>query len=1589
MRNKVVMKIFKYVILFTLTLIISSPAYTLTAEDYKGASENYSKVDPYKSNGENINPLNGQLSYESVDMIIPGSNGMDILISRSFSQNERVWGYNGQIGSMSNWRLEVPRIIIPTVPYGITRGWDLPPDKAEYDKLIDKTATTRTGICNDPYPGDGRASTRNSGGIKIAKKYWSGMTLKIPGQAAQQLFKNTDMRRYPSKKWVTTNDWVASCTNDGNGFIVESPTGISYTIDIVQALYSYVGLKDKFNHTGNTTLFASEVRNIHGTVINYDYETFGKFFMPKNDIGQNASHIRVPYIEQRLTKIRRNDDTNILIDYYTTLEKIPGTCMPDGTCHDIVVTPASFNERIKSVEVQGGDRVMYGYYANPGDNRYYLNKVLKGNKTWKYKYGEGTPKDKKSYRDEGTEWPVYNGPRLLTEVTLPGGGSIEYTYKVFKKMRNDPYNENMKLQKKVINDGTTNIDTWIFNYEDDRYTSNDGSYNSKDVIKTTIVRGLDKTVQLFSDDKSFDHGRLLQETTKSFDTSKTFSVTKEVEYTYGLVANIGDFTFLDFPEEVSDSLTSKVKLTKQVITQDGNDYITKYISHDLYGKPTKVQETFNERSKFTKLSYHNETENSWLLGLPTTIQVSDTDSNYLTVSETIYHNDSTSEGAYAGLGLPYEQREFGRWVKRFTEYDSKGNLAREEYNIAKTTGEGNQFTSYSRYKRGIARTVSVPARNAAGEISKSLTVDNNGRVTKEIDFNGVTTKFSYAYGGSLQGINYAEDSITGNDWYDTLYTWDFTTATSPKRIIEYCNLNKNSNRCDNTSVHSITETYDGLMRLKTLEETDGDKTRSKNYKYDKNGKQIFESYWSSSNGISTTYDGLSRVLKVAKSGLGEANYAYLQGNKIQLTDAENNTTTTTYQAFGSPSYERAIEIKSPESVTTTIEIDVFGLTHSIAQEGLTKAGAFKTITENRYYDEHKQLCLTTRPDVRNTLYKHNALGKLVWSKAGVTNTKCSATQPVLSTSFSYDNLGELQTIDYPDNSGDVTYERDNNGNVKTLTAGNVIHRYEYNNQNLLEEEQLYIGTQLPLTLKYTYNDLQQNSHLSYPDGTVVNFKPNSFGEPTEAQTYKGTTVALSFAKSATYYANGLLNSFTYGNGVKHETTIHSDSLLPKQLKDTGPSGSNLPSTVMSLTYDYDNNANVTSINDGQNSAYSLTDLQYDGLDRLTSTTGGSGIGSSSLRYDGFGNITYYQSKGKTLDYTYDYAKNRLSKVTGVSGRYGSIRYDDRGNIEYNGAYSLDFNAANQLTTAKGNSYLYDGHNRRVKQTDGNGTSYSMYSQDGMLLYREKGNIITGNGTNYIYLGKKLIAKYGNVTPQSVDESRQHSRPFGETIEAPKDDVGYTGHKFDTDLGLSYMQARYYDPVIGRFYSNDPVDFSGHQASGNAVHGFNRYAYANNNPHKFIDPSGEEPIGINVGGGFTFFGKGSASSMILFDSDTLELAYVANNELGGGAGKGVGLFWNAVWTSDDVTIDDFGGYGLALSGSGSIVNGSIGLPASHHGVDAARDIFNGKREPTEGIIREFGLSLGVGAEAGITGTYGEVYKTDVLADIVTGVRAWFE
>jgi RHS repeat-associated protein len=414
---------------------------------------------------------------------------------------------------------------------------------------------------------------------------------------------------------------------------------------------------------------------------------------------------------------------------------------------------------------------------------------------------------------------------------------------------------------------------------------------------------------------------------------------------------------------------------------------------------------------------------------------------------------------------------------------------------------------------------------------------------------------------------------------------------------------------------------------------------------------------------------------------------------------------------------------------------------------------------------------------------------------------------------------------------------------------------------------------------YGYNDLMHRSWMAYPDVSdiTINYKPNGFGEPTEARVYNGNTVELDFANNAEYHPNGMIQSFTYGNGVTHSMTLDPTSQLPDQLLDTRTSGD-----IVNLTYGFDNNSNVTSISDGVDGRYSLNTLVYDGLDRLTNTYGGSGIGKSTIDYDGFGNITSYSSKIRSLDYTYNYTINRLTRVSGVSGKYSSIGYDNKGNITNNGKYDLTFNEANQVSTANGFTYQYDGFNRRVYQSD-NGGSFSVYTQDGTLIYREKGNTISGDGVSYIYLGKKLIAKYGDVEPAtSVDASRQYYRPYGETIGEPKDDVGYTGHKFDKALGLSYMQARYYDPVIGRFYSNDPVGYT----SANPVMSFNRYMYVNNNPYKYTDPNGEF-LDIVLDVGFILYDLGDMAVNGVNDTNSASLAAnVAGALIPGATGLGL-------------------------------------------------------------------------------------------------------
>lgn len=226
------------------------------------------------------------------------------------------------------------------------------------------------------------------------------------------------------------------------------------------------------------------------------------------------------------------------------------------------------------------------------------------------------------------------------------------------------------------------------------------------------------------------------------------------------------------------------------------------------------------------------------------------------------------------------------------------------------------------------------------------------------------------------------------------------------------------------------------------------------------------------------------------------------------------------------------------------------------------------------------------------------------------------------------------------------------------------------------------------------------------------------------------------------------------------------------------------------------------------------------------------------------------------NYVYD-ASNRLTAIQNAGGStLHTLSYDVQGNVtaKDTASYTFDYGNRLRLGTGPGGSegYRYNGHGRRALAWVPAGATLSFYAFNGQLLYQH--STPKARALDHIYLAGSLVAireapfaggsevKYQHTdalgSPVAISNAagtvteRTNYDPYGGAINKTVDGVGYTGHVMDPATGLTYMQQRYYDPVVGRFLSVDPVTAS--KADGG---NFNRYWYANNSPYMFTDPDG--------------------------------------------------------------------------------------------------------------------------------------------------------
>lgn len=533
-----------------------------------------------------------------------------------------------------------------------------------------------------------------------------------------------------------------------------------------------------------------------------------------------------------------------------------------------------------------------------------------------------------------------------------------------------------------------------------------------------------------------------------------------------------------------------------------------------------------------------------------------------------------------------------------------------------------------------------------------------------------------------------------------------------------------------------------------------------------------------------------------------------------------------------------------------------------------------SVARSYVYDAQQRLCKTIEPETGATVVDYDAAGNVAWTAAGLSlpdPASCNRTEAAASGRAvvrSYDALGRLKTMAFPDGRGNQAWNYHPDGLAREVATDNdgngqgvVVNRYQYNKRRLLSSESVTLRDG---TVWNSANGYDANANrISYvvPDGVQVNYTVNALGQQTGV-----SSTGRTYASNVRYYPNGAIRQFTYGNGIVH-TLQQNARQLPSRSTDAG---------TIDLETGYDHNGNTAQVLDRQRESQGQYQynrwMSYDGLDRLTAA--GSCIFGGDcwhrFTYDAIDNLRSWSLAGvKNHHYVYD-AKNHLTNIRdGSSGpSVIGLGYDDQGNLGNKNGQEFRFDYGNRLRRVVGKeAYAYDAHGRRLGQFDRPDTTFvnSFYNLDGQLLFRYEGHANEATNDNYpeinrphVYLGGSLLATVDwNRATQTAQTKYYHTdalgspvavtneagqvvertdwEPYGAAIGKPAyDGVGYTGHVMDGRSGLTYMQQRYYDASVGRFLSSDPV-----AASAIGVGNFNRYWYAEGNPYRFRDPDGRD------------------------------------------------------------------------------------------------------------------------------------------------------
>ncbi|MBD8900601.1 RHS repeat domain-containing protein, partial [Rhodanobacter sp. DHG33] len=742
-------------------LVLSSwcHAQSVSPEDeYKQLIQVNQNIQPLGAHpfGENISLFDGTLSFDVIDISLPG-NGPTIQLGRELTPATGSFIAANANLAFGDWDLDIPRIETITADQSNVTNWQT------------GGGTQRcTYFSAPPQVGP----LQPNGTPWSPSQWWYGYHLMLPGQGSQALLVRgsentltpTNGTSYPI---VTKQNWMVGCgvtaDDGGEGFQAIGPDGTSYTFshlvyhtmatqheplgtaptgDAITAIQTSSATIHPMAATTNmldrrdALMYVTQIKDRFGNTLTYHYDSSTGYLT--SITANDGREVDVAYVSgtaevQSITAKAANVASRTWNYSYSTtsvgaLPTLTGVTLPDGSAWSYQL--GAFDT--VTLTTAGGDcqgntlPILYSYPST------------------------GTITQPSGLSATFTLTPTLHGLSYVTKECwgdASTGGDAPYA--VFPN-----YYYQYSITSEVVSGAGLPTETWSYSYSPlNRSWSTDTCATSGTCSTTAYTDvtdpGGNDTRYTFSN--RFDATEGLLQSTNYYSGSSSGTLMRSEINTYANPTGGPWPTTYGGDLQVRDNAAQATELSplsQRATTQDGQTYTWQAVGFNAYAQPTDVKRYSNvtgQTSIEETTVYLNDT-NLWVLDPVRTVTNKGT--GEVEVSNT-----------YNSLDELTARARFGETLMNYT-WNTAGQLASFEDGDSHTTTLGN-------YYRGIPQSISYP-----DSTSETLAVDDLGQITSITDQSGHTTGYSYDSVGRIAQITYPYDSsIDSAQWTPKVFTY--------------------------------------------------------------------------------------------------------------------------------------------------------------------------------------------------------------------------------------------------------------------------------------------------------------------------------------------------------------------------------------------------------------------------------------------------------------------------------------------------------------------------------------------------------------------------------------------------------------------------------------------------------------------------------------------------------------------------------------------------------------------------------------------------------------------------------------------------